>query len=115
MRGGLSGRVAGEVRYIGLSLAKSMTGKPDSTYQVFDVSDEIQQFLTSPGTSSVYDFADRNDGALHAASAVPERLTRSLTSPERIYGAEARVRMPLEETYAHCPFREGGCPRNCGG
>ena len=92
-----------------------MTGKPDSTYQFFDVSDEIQQFLTSPGTSSVYDFADRNDGALHAASTVPEGLTRSLTWPEQIYGAEARVRTPLEGTYAHCPFREGGCPRNCGG
>jgi 2-keto-4-pentenoate hydratase/2-oxohepta-3-ene-1,7-dioic acid hydratase in catechol pathway len=36
-------------------------------------------------------------------------LTKSSTWPERICGAEARVRTPLKESYAHCPFREGGC------
>jgi transposase len=28
---------------------------------------------------------------------------------------EAFMRTPLKETHENCPFREGGCPRNCGG
>jgi hypothetical protein len=67
-------------------LRNSMTGKPDSTYQFFDVSDEIQQFLTSPRTSSVYNCADRNDGAEPLSN---WRSTDMVTTPAPIAGAAA--------------------------
>jgi hypothetical protein len=63
-------RIAAEVRYVGSSvvLRNSMTGKPDSSYQFFDVSDEIPQCLTSPRTSSVYNFESISKGTVAPSS-----------------------------------------------
>src|SRR5271163_4439234 len=45
-----------------------MTGKPDSTYQFFDVSDETPQSLTSPRTSPVYNFDSIGKGTVSPSS-----------------------------------------------
>jgi hypothetical protein len=63
-------RIAAELRYVGSSLVlrNSITGKPDSTDQFLDVSDEIPQCLTSPRTSSVYNLVSISKGTVALSS-----------------------------------------------